>query len=133
MRTRAAPPSARCAWRVVRAAQTGAVEEVRLAQTAGPADGQAGDLQATAGRRRPARVWPDLPQKPMPVSKAKSSPTMLDPGQRRGAVADQGRALHRRGDLAVLDQIGLGALEDELAVGDVHLAAADSWRSRGRA
>src|SRR5690606_32002133 len=49
----------------------------------------------------------------------------LDLGQGRGAVADQGGAAHRRGDLAVLDQIGLGALEDEFAVGDVHLAAAE--------
>src|SRR5580704_14181332 len=47
-----------------------------------------------------------------------------DLGQRRGAVADQRRALHRRRHLAVLDQVGLGALEDELAVDDVDLAAA---------
>src|SRR5688572_8359910 len=34
-------------------------------------------------------------------------------------VADQHRALHRRGNLAVLDLVGLGALEHVLARGDV--------------
>ena len=43
-------------------------------------------------------------------------------------VADQHGALDRRGDLAVLDQIGLGALEHELARGDVDLAAAEIHR-----
>ena len=42
-----------------------------------------------------------------------------------GAVADEGRALDRRGDAAILDEVGLGGGEDELAVGDVDLAAAE--------
>ena len=45
--------------------------------------------------------------------------------QRVGAVADQRRALDRIGDLAVLDHVGLGGGEHELAAGDVHLAAAE--------
>ena len=41
-----------------------------------------------------------------------------------GAIADQGGALHRRTDLAILHPVGLGAGEDELAIGDVYLTAA---------
>src|SRR3989449_10178441 len=41
------------------------------------------------------------------------------------AVADQHGALQRRADLAVLDLVGLGALEDIFARGDVDLAAAE--------
>ena len=52
----------------------------------------------------------------------------LDLGQGRGPVADQGGPAHGRGDLAVLDQIGLGALEDEFAIGDVHLTATEVGR-----
>ena len=48
----------------------------------------------------------------------------LDAGEDGRAVADQGRALDRGADTAVLDFVGLGAGEDELAVGDVDLAAA---------
>src|SRR5690606_14633821 len=48
-----------------------------------------------------------------------------DLGQHVGAVADQGRALDRAADLAVLDQIGLGRREHELAARDVNLAAAE--------
>src|SRR5580658_556655 len=48
-----------------------------------------------------------------------------DAGERRGAVADQGGALHRRAQLAVLDQVGLAALEDKLAAGGVDLAAVE--------
>jgi hypothetical protein len=43
-------------------------------------------------------------------------------------VADQGRALHRRGDAAILDQVGLGGREHVLAAGDVDLAAAEVHR-----
>ena len=50
----------------------------------------------------------------------------LDPGQHRRAVADQGRALDRLGDLAAADPVGLGAGEDELAAGDVDLPAAEA-------
>ena len=42
-----------------------------------------------------------------------------------GAVADEGCALDRAGDFAVFDEVGLGGGEDELAVGDVDLAAAE--------
>src|ERR1700741_455115 len=46
-------------------------------------------------------------------------------GERVGPVADERRAFHRVRDLAVLDEIGLGGGEHELAVGDVDLAAAE--------
>jgi hypothetical protein len=69
--------------------------------------------------------WPFLPQVPMPGSSFMSLPIMPDAGQRVGAVADQHGALDRRPDLAVLDPVGLGAGEDELAGGDVDLAAAE--------
>src|SRR5574337_834979 len=45
--------------------------------------------------------------------------------QHLGAVADERRPLDGRGQLAVLDQIGLARREDELPVGDVHLPAAE--------
>src|SRR5215831_3050880 len=48
-----------------------------------------------------------------------------DLGQRLGAGADQGRALDRRTELAVLDQVALGDGEYELARHDVDLAAAE--------
>src|SRR5688500_4958254 len=48
-----------------------------------------------------------------------------DARQHVGAVADQGGALHRMRDLAVLDQVGLRGREHELAAGDVDLAAAE--------
>ena len=41
------------------------------------------------------------------------------------AAADERGALHRRGHLPVLDQIGLGGREHVLAAGDVDLAAAE--------
>ncbi len=80
---------------------------------------------SSADRRRPARPGPFLPQVPMPGSSAMSLPTIADPRQRVRPVADQRRALDRRADLAVLDQVGLGAGEHELARGDVHLPAAE--------
>src|SRR6187200_3268442 len=46
--------------------------------------------------------------------------------QGSGAVADQRRALHRGADHAVLHPIRFRAGEDELAVGDVDLAAAEA-------
>src|SRR5205085_107369 len=49
----------------------------------------------------------------------------LHPRQRIRTVADQHRALDRRADLAVLDPVGLGTREDELAAGDVDLPAAE--------
>src|SRR5579859_656818 len=45
--------------------------------------------------------------------------------QRVRAAADQGGTLDRGADPAVLDQVGLGCGEHELAVGDVNLAAAE--------
>ena len=45
--------------------------------------------------------------------------------QRFGTVADQRRAAHRPRQLAILDQVALGRREDEVAAGDVHLAAAE--------
>ncbi len=50
----------------------------------------------------------------------------LDPGEHGRSVADQRRALDRLADLAVSDPVGLGAGEDELAAGDVDLAAAEA-------
>ena len=72
--------------------------------------------------------WPSLPQVPMPSSSSRSWPTRADAREHVGAVADQRRALHRRGDPAVLDQVGLAGREDELAAGDVDLAAAERHR-----
>jgi len=46
--------------------------------------------------------------------------------EHRRPVADQRRALDRRAKLAVLDQIGLGAREDELARDDVDLPPAEA-------
>src|SRR5207249_4501392 len=43
-------------------------------------------------------------------------------------VADEGRALYRRGDLAVFDQVSFRSREDKLAVGDIHLAATEVHR-----
>src|SRR6185312_3739083 len=51
----------------------------------------------------------------------------LDAGQRRRAIADQGCALDRGAELAVLDLISYGAGEDELARSNVHLAAAEAF------
>ncbi len=48
-----------------------------------------------------------------------------DLAHRLGAVADQGRALDGSGDLAILDEVGLGGGEDKLAGGYVHLAATE--------
>ena len=72
--------------------------------------------------------WPFLPQVPMPVSSLRSLPIMRDAVQVGRPVADQHRALDRRADLAVLDAVGLGALEHVFARGDVDLAAAEIHR-----
>src|SRR6185437_1276889 len=47
------------------------------------------------------------------------------PGQHVGAVADERGALQRGADTAVFDGVRLAGGEDELARGDVHLAAAE--------
>ena len=70
-------------------------------------------------------LWPSLPQLPTPVSSSMSLPIIADPGQRVRAVADQRRTLDRVLDLAVLDPEGLAGRKDELAAGDVDLAAAE--------
>src|SRR5439155_705265 len=51
-----------------------------------------------------------------------------DARQRIGTVADQRRALDRRGHAPVLDQVGLARREDELPARDVHLPAAEGHR-----
>src|ERR1700675_2598523 len=48
-----------------------------------------------------------------------------DPREHVGAGADQRRAFHRISDLAVFDHVRFGRREDELAAGDVDLAAAE--------
>src|SRR4051812_2009022 len=45
--------------------------------------------------------------------------------ERLGSYADEHRALHGFGDLALLDQVRLADLKDEVAVGDVDLPAAE--------
>src|SRR5262249_8115865 len=45
--------------------------------------------------------------------------------QHVGAVADEVHALERRGDFAVFDEVALGEREDEVAVRDVDLTAAE--------
>ena len=64
---------------------------------------------------------------------ARSSPIAVDRGQDLEAVADQRRAAHRRGDLAVLDQVALGDAEDEVAGGRLDLAARERDRVEARA
>src|SRR4051812_38106559 len=44
-----------------------------------------------------------------------------------GAVADEGGVLERRSDYAILDHVSLASGKDELAVGDIHLAAAEVY------
>src|SRR5438445_1014731 len=56
------------------------------------------------------------------------APDAYDTRQRLGAVADQRRALDRRGHASVLDEIGLARREDELPAGDVDLTAAEAHR-----
>ena len=68
--------------------------------------------------------WPSLPHVPgLPM--AKSLPSSVDVAQHLRAVADQVALAQRLGDLAVLDQVGLGHAEHEVAGGGVHLAAAE--------
>jgi len=69
--------------------------------------------------------WPSLPQVPTPGVEHHVVADHADLLQHVRAVADQGGALDRGPDLAVLDEIGLGGAEDELARGDVDLAAAE--------
>ena len=80
----------------------------------------------TVGRPTPTgTLWPSLPQVPRPGSGMGSLPDRADVLERLRPHADERRALHRPADLAVLNQVRLAHLEDEVAVGDVHLAAAE--------
>jgi CRP-like cAMP-binding protein len=79
---------------------------------------------ASAARRRPARSA--LPcRRCRHRCRAPCRCRSSTPRQRVRAVADQRRALDRVGHLAVLDHVGLGAGEHELAAGDVDLTAAE--------
>src|ERR1700687_937490 len=51
-----------------------------------------------------------------------------DARQHVGAVADKRRALHRPSHFAVFDQVSLARGENKLAIGDVHLSAAEVHR-----
>ena len=48
--------------------------------------------------------------------------------QRIRPIADQGRALHRRADLTVFNQVSFRCAKDEFAGGDIHLPAAEIHR-----
>ena len=69
--------------------------------------------------------WPSLPQVPMPGSRRMSLPTMLTLVSTSGPLPMRVAPFTGRADLAVLDLVGLGAGEHELAGGDVDLAAAE--------
>ena len=70
-------------------------------------------------------LCPSLPQMPMPSSSLQIVAHHADVLQRFGAVADQRGVAHRARELAVLDQVAFGRREDEIAAGDIHLAAAE--------
>src|SRR4051812_4525323 len=86
----------------------------------GAADGELGDAQGRLARRHGHALA---------VLAAHAGPRLevvaddVDRAQRLGSVADQLRGAHRLGDLAVLDHVGLGDAEHEVAGGRVHLAA----------
>ena len=48
-----------------------------------------------------------------------------NPAHRLRTIADQGRTLDRRCDLAILDEVGLAGREHELAAGDINLATTE--------
>ena len=50
-----------------------------------------------------------------------------------GPLPISDRPAHRPGDVAVFDQIAFRGAEHEIAAGDVHLAAAESWCNRALA
>jgi hypothetical protein len=70
---------------------------------------------------------PFLPQVPMPGSSARSLPTILTRVSASGPLPISIAPLHRSTEPAVLDQIGLGAGEHELAARDVDLPAAKGF------
>ena len=69
---------------------------------------------------------PVLAAGPDPVADLQVVAQHGDVAQHLGAVADEVHALERRGQLAVLDEVALRQGEDEVAVGDVDLAAAEA-------
>jgi hypothetical protein len=91
---------------------------------AGAADRERRRCAASAGRRRPARLA-FLAAGADAAVELQVVADHADARQHVGAVADQRRALDRRADLAVLDQVGLARGEHEFARGDVDLAAAE--------
>ena len=78
--------------------------------------------------------WPSLPQVPTPSSSLRSWPTRLTRVSASGPLPIRVAPLTGARHAAVLDQVGLARREDELAAGDVHLAAAEVHRveARGR-
>ena len=70
-------------------------------------------------------LWPSLPHMPTPSSSFRSLPTMLTYFMRLGTVADQRGVAHRARQFAVFDEIAFRSREDEVAAGDIHLAAGE--------
>ena len=92
----------------------------------GAADGEAATRRV--GTPSPTGTpWPSLPQVPGGPM-AKSLPSGVDAAEHLGAVADEVALAERLGDLAVLDEVGLGHAEHEVAGGGVDLAAAEVLR-----
>ena len=88
---------------------------------------QARRLLRIVGRPTPTGThWPFLPQVPMPGSSAMSLPMARICVSASAPSPIRVAPLTGAPTLAVLDQVGLGAGEDELAVGDVDLAAAEA-------
>src|SRR5262249_37797548 len=97
------------------------------APSAGPADGDAVDAQG--GLADPDRhALAVLAAGADAGIKRKIGADHAHTGERVGAVANQHRALDRGTDLAVLDPVGLGALEHEFSRRDVDLPAAKTHR-----
>ena len=63
-----------------------------------------------------------------PLVEREIVPHAAHPRERVGAIADERGALHRLGDLAILDQVGFARGEHELAARDVHLSATEIHR-----
>ena len=72
--------------------------------------------------------WPSLPHVPKTRVELQVVADHRHARQHLGTVADQHRALHGHGLLAVLDEVGLARGEHELAARDVDLAAAEVRR-----
>ena len=70
-------------------------------------------------------LWPAFRQVPTPSSSFRSWPMRVTFVSTSGPLPMSVAPTTGGADLAVLDQVGLGRREDELAAGDVHLAAAE--------